>query len=232
VDLAPTNSAITTLQAGAATAQADIASLKSRVTALETQMAGVLGTPSQPTKVIELTGGLAFGNVAVNTTTTQTLTISNTGTTALTVSGISYPPGFSGAFAGTIAAGGSQPVNVTFAPIALTTYNGTVMVNSDKTSGTNTIAASGTGAASSTGGSPPGTAPLTDAQGRVFTMLLSGVNDGVSFYTIFVDGTETLNRFVEMQLVGGVVYAHLYTYPNQWETYAGGTNWNVYGSLP
>jgi len=36
-------------------------------------------------------------------------------------------------------------VTVTFAPVAVTSYGGTVTVNSDKTGGTNTIAASGTG---------------------------------------------------------------------------------------
>ncbi len=61
------------------------------------------------------------------------------------MTGITYPTGFSGAWSGTIAAGGSQPVTVTFAPVAATAYSGTVTVNSDKTSGTNTIAVSGTG---------------------------------------------------------------------------------------
>ena len=70
-----------------------------------------------PTRIIALSGNLAFGNVAVNTTATRTLTIGNTGTAPLTVSGISYPAGFSGNFAsGTIAPGGSQSVTVTFAP--------------------------------------------------------------------------------------------------------------------
>ncbi|OQX12061.1 MAG: hypothetical protein BWK80_44140, partial [Desulfobacteraceae bacterium IS3] len=46
---------------------------------------------------------------------------------------------------GTIAAGGSKSVTVTFKPTAVQTYSGTVTVNSDKTSGTNTIAISGAG---------------------------------------------------------------------------------------
>jgi len=73
------------------------------------------------------------------------LTINNTGNATLTVSSISYPSGFSGAWSGTIAAGGSQPVTVTFSPTSATTYGGTVTVNSDATSGGNTITASGTG---------------------------------------------------------------------------------------
>jgi len=98
-----------------------------------------------PTKIISLTGNLAFGNVTVGSLPQSTMTINNTGNATLTVSSISYPSGFSGAWSGTIAAGGSQPVSVTFSPTSATTYGGTVTVNSDATSGGNTIAASGTG---------------------------------------------------------------------------------------
>jgi len=98
------------------------------------------------TRVIGLSGNLAFGSVTVGATAQQTLTISNTGNATLTVSGISFPSGFSGNWAsGTIAAGASQQVTVTFAPTLATGYSGTITVDSDATSGTNTIAASGTG---------------------------------------------------------------------------------------
>ena len=97
------------------------------------------------TRIIGLTGSLAFGNINTGTTTTKTLTISNTGNSPLAVSSITYPTGFSGNWSGTIAAGASQSVTVTFAPTAAQSYSGTVTVNSDKTSGTNTIAISGTG---------------------------------------------------------------------------------------
>ena len=98
-----------------------------------------------PTKIIGLSGNLAFGSVMVGSSSQSTLTINNTGNSTMTVSSISYPSGFSGAWSGTVAAGGSQPVTVTFSPTSATSYSGTVTVNSDKTSGTNTIAASGTG---------------------------------------------------------------------------------------
>jgi len=88
---------------------------------------------------------LAFGNVQVNTTTTTTLTISNSGNSGLTVGSITYPAGFSGAWSGTIPAGGSQPVTVMFAPTAVTSYGGTITVNANQTNGTNTISVSGTG---------------------------------------------------------------------------------------
>ena len=104
------------------------------------------GIPT-PTRIIDVSGTLAFGNVPTGTTATATLTITNSGNATLTVSSIAYPSGFSGAFSGTIPAGGSQGVTVTFAPVALISYSGNVTVNSDATSGTGTIAASGTGVA-------------------------------------------------------------------------------------
>ena len=102
------------------------------------------GTPV-PTRIIGLSGNLAFGNVQVNTTATATLTLRNNGTSTMTVTSISYPTGFSGAWSGTVAAGGSQPVTVTFAPTTATSYGGTITVNANSTSGTNTISTSGTG---------------------------------------------------------------------------------------
>jgi hypothetical protein len=97
------------------------------------------------TRVIGLSGSLTFGSVLVGSSAQRTMTISNTGNSTLTVNGISYPSGFSGSFSGTIPAGGSQDVTVTFAPGAPGSYGGTATVASNATSGTNTIAASGTG---------------------------------------------------------------------------------------
>ncbi|MEI8207095.1 MAG: leucine-rich repeat protein, partial [Kiritimatiellales bacterium] len=98
-----------------------------------------------PTKIIGLSGNLSFGSVVTGQTSTASLTITNSGNTALTVTNITYPTCFSGAWSGTVAAGKATNVTVTFAPVAVTNYSGTVTVNSDKTSGTNTISASGSG---------------------------------------------------------------------------------------
>jgi hypothetical protein len=96
-------------------------------------------------RIIGVSGTLAFGSVQASQTATQVLTINNHGYSPLTVSSVSYPAGFSGAWTGTIQAGGSQNIPVVFAPLAQTTYGGTVTVDSDATSGTNTDAVSGTG---------------------------------------------------------------------------------------
>jgi hypothetical protein len=105
------------------------------------------GISDPDTRIISLSGDMAFDSVNVSgDTATRTLTISNTGNSSLDVTGISYPYSvFSGNFVGSIAAGSSQPVDVTFDPSAVQTYSGTLTVNSNKTGGTNTRSISGTG---------------------------------------------------------------------------------------
>ena len=111
--------------------------------------------PATPTtRVIGLSGNLAFGDVAAGTTATSVLTIANTGTGTLTVTGMSAPSAGSGIYkaswvSGTIAPGASQAITVTFAPTAAISYNGTLTVNADQTSGTNTVPVSGAGSAAS-----------------------------------------------------------------------------------
>jgi hypothetical protein len=102
------------------------------------------------TCIIRLAGDLSFGSVNVGSTSQKTLTIYNDGNSTLTVSSISYPTGFSGSWSGTISAGSSRDVTVTFAPTQAFAYSGTLTVNSDKTSGTNTKSVSGTGTQTTT----------------------------------------------------------------------------------
>jgi surface antigen len=104
---------------------------------------GQWGVPN--TRIISLSGALAFGSISVGTTTQGVLTIANTGNSQMTVTSISYPAGFSGAWSGTVPAHGSQSVPVTFSPSAATTYGGNLTVNADQTSGQNSYPLSGTG---------------------------------------------------------------------------------------
>ncbi|BCS32229.1 hypothetical protein TBR22_A14390 [Luteitalea sp. TBR-22] len=106
---------------------------------------------STPTRIINLSGSLAFGSVNVGSSRDATLTITNTGTAPLTVTGMSATGGFPDHSSvswtqGTIPAGGSQSVNVRFEPRSAGTFSGTLTVNADHTGGVNTIAVSGTGA--------------------------------------------------------------------------------------
>ena len=119
--------------------------------------------PPTPTRVIGVSGNLAFGEVRVGSSRTSTFTISNSGNSTLTVTGVSASGGFASQSAaswtsGQIPAGSSQSVTIAFEPTTAGTYSGTLTVNADHTSGTNTIAVSGTAVAvSSFSGSWSGT---------------------------------------------------------------------------
>jgi uncharacterized repeat protein (TIGR02543 family) len=123
------------------------------------------------TRIISLSGDMPFGEVTVGQSTQRTLTISNNGNSTLTVSSISYPSGFSGDWTnGSVASGGSQDVTVTFSPTEAATYGGTITVDSDRTSGTNTASCSGTGMA--------GPCSLADAvDAPILTMATGGQAD-------------------------------------------------------
>ena len=102
--------------------------------------------PALSAPSIALGGNLAFGNVTVGQTATRALTISNAGNAPLNVTNISYPAGFSGNWnSGSIAAGSSTNLTVSFTPNTATNFGGNITVGSDATSGINTIAASGSG---------------------------------------------------------------------------------------
>ena len=96
-------------------------------------------------RIIGLSGSLVFGNVITGQTATAILTITNSGNASLAVTGIGYPPGFSGAWSGSIAAGSSTNVTVSFAPVAVTNYSGAITVTNDSTSGSGQIGVAGTG---------------------------------------------------------------------------------------
>lgn len=108
--------------------------------------------PSTPTRIIAVSGNLAFGDVLVGGTKSSTVTVNNSGSSVLTVTGLSVTGGLASHSSVsttnfTVPAGGSFNVNVNFAPTAAGVYSGTLSVNGDHTSGSNTIPISGTGVA-------------------------------------------------------------------------------------
>lgn len=110
---------------------------------------------------LAVSGNFSFGNITVGQSKTSTLTIQNSGNSPLNVSSIDYPVGFSGAWSGSVAAGATQLVNVTFQPTQAQNYSGNLTVNSNKTSGNNTLAVSGVGVAASGGSPSPTSKTLT-----------------------------------------------------------------------
>ncbi len=115
-------------------------------------------TPSsptaQPTRIIALSGNLTFGDLPVGSSTDNTLTIANSGNSPLTVTSLTMPASIASAYSsswtsGTISAGARQTATIRCSPAAAVSYDGTLTVNADHTSGTNTITVSCAGATSS-----------------------------------------------------------------------------------
>lgn len=99
-------------------------------------------TPPAVTRILLLEGGLDFGGVGLGQSFTRGFTIRNQGTAPLTITSLSGPhtSNFAASWTdGTIPVNGSQDVTIRFTPTAVQSYNGTLTVNGDQTSGTNTI---------------------------------------------------------------------------------------------
>lgn len=120
------------------------------------------GTGTQQTsqtRIIALSGDLSFGNVFIGQSATRSLTVGNNGNSTLSVSGINTPFGYSGNWTGVIQPGQQISTSIFFNPNNVQSYPGTINVISDATSGTSTIAVSGSGV-SSGGGGPTANPPI------------------------------------------------------------------------
>ena len=157
-------------------------------------------TAPTPTSAMSLAGNMAFGTVTVGTTATSVLTLGNTGRGELSVTRVTYPTGFSGTFtSGTIPANGSQAITVTFSPTAVQSYSGSITVTGNQATGTNTMAASGTGVALATftlSGIVTETPPTTSTVlAGVRVAFVDGANQGKSA-TTGADGRYTITGVV------------------------------------
>mgnify|MGYP000080908274 FL=1 len=99
------------------------------------------------TRVMALSDtSLAFGPVPVGETRSRVLTVANPGTAKLTVTRIECPAGwvaFPQSFE--VPAGGQTTFKIKFAPMAVQSFEGTVLLRSDRTSGANGITVKGRG---------------------------------------------------------------------------------------
>jgi hypothetical protein len=155
---------------------------------------------ASPDRILRLAGDLNFGALESGRTTNRILTLYNDGNSPLTVQSISLPDGFSAVWTGATAASSSQEVIVSFSPIQARNYEGSLMVNSDFTSGANTCLLFGTGLA---------VAPLLSIESpdRGITLTLRGTMggryevqhapglDGTSTWQTLTNTTLTSNSF-------------------------------------
>jgi hypothetical protein len=165
VKLASSNSAVTvpasvTVTSGACSASftATVASVSTAQTAnltaiyrsTTTRFLLQLNTNTGAATLSTNSSSIAFGNIIVNTTSTQSLTLTSSGTAAVTiksatvtgtgysVSGITFPM--------TLSAGQSATLNVLFSPTATGSATGQVILTSNSSSGSSSaINLSGTG---------------------------------------------------------------------------------------
>lgn len=100
-------------------------------------------TQTQQSRIISLSGDLNFGDVAVGSNADRTMTITNSGTAALEVTGLTSPHAGTTFAAnwtqGVIAPGGSQSVTIRCSPPEAQYYAGVLRVNGNQTSGNNGI---------------------------------------------------------------------------------------------
>jgi hypothetical protein len=118
-----------------------------------TNTVSLSGTGTAPGPVLSPNpGSLVFaGTVVGSHASPQTVTIANTGTTSATVSGVSVTGDFSQTNnCGTVAAGASCAVTVTFTPTTGGTRTGTLTVTSNANNSPTTVGLSGSGIDSST----------------------------------------------------------------------------------
>jgi hypothetical protein len=112
---------------------------------------GGTGVSNSPQLTLS-SSSLAFGSLAVNSSTTKSLTLSSSGSAALTISSASISgAGFSlvgGSFPVTLNAGQSTTLQVQFKPGSSGAASGALTISSNSASGSPaTVALSGTGAA-------------------------------------------------------------------------------------
>lgn len=166
------------------------------------------GTPTYLTVAAEplatlSTTSIAFGSVTVgNTSTTRTVTLTNGGTAALSISTLASN---NSAFTlthncpATLAVSSSCTLSLTFTPAAATAYNSSATVTTNAASGTQTISLSGAGTAAATGllswsGSPTALTFASTTVGSVSaTQTLTLQNQGTaaaSLSAVALGGTD------------------------------------------
>jgi hypothetical protein len=160
--------------------------------------------PSLPdaTRIINVTGDMAFGDVNFGESPTRMLTIANSGTGVLTFTGITAVEGTGTAgytatpTTGTVPPGGSVPVTIQFTPTIAQLYSNVLTVVGDQTSGNAAINFSGRGIDSGSGvDNPP---PWTQ----------SGTGDAVfdlpaTVTRVRIQATPTTNCQNFVVLIGG-----------------------------
>ena len=164
-------------------------------------------------------GSLNFGPVGISASTNQTVTLTNVGSAAVTISQISVAgAGFTaGGSASGVTVSPSQSVTVTatFAPPTTGNFNGTLTVNSNATNAPLTIALSGTGSATPTTPSSHSVALSWNAAGSgvIGYNVYVGSNSGGP-YSRINSATLSLPAYLDSSVQSGQSYYFVVTSVN------------------
>lgn len=177
-------------------------------------------SPTAPTatstRVISIDGSLAFGDVTIGQSKEMTIAVRNSGTGPLTLSTVTGPTAVMNILSvtgtnQTVAPGGSQSLTLRLTPATSGSISGTIIVNADHTSGTNTVTLTANGVPAPTP-SITVTGIVTDSNSR---RPLSGVRvaaltsavlnvgetrtDGNGFYSVVVPSATALSVSYALQ---------------------------------
>jgi hypothetical protein len=144
------------------------------------QSVALTGTGSGVAPVVgSLPASLTFGNEVVGTTSAvQQATLSNTGSGALTISSIATSANFgeTNNCNGSVAAGGSCTISVTFTPTSAGALSGTLTISDNASNSPQKVSLTGTGLNPVPTLNSPLSPSSATAGGAAFTLTVSGTN--------------------------------------------------------
>ena len=169
----------------------------------------VTGTGVASAAVSLSPSSLSFGSVSLNVTSAaQTVTLSNNGTAALTISSIAV----SGNYAQTnncgssLSSGSSCAINVTFTPLSTGSLSGTLTVTDSATGSPQTVALSGTGSGNIEVDLTWSASTTTVAGYNVYRSTISG-----GPYTKLTLNPVTVSYYADVTVQSGTTYYYVVT---------------------
>jgi hypothetical protein len=154
---------------------------------------------------------LSFGNVSMGSSSSQTVTLSNSGAANVTISNVSISGagiGASGIYVGLVLTPGQQaPLNVIFAPAAAGGVTGSITVTSNATNSSMSIAVSGAGVQLA---SHSVTLTWTASPGAVGYNLYRGTVSGGP-YTLLTGTPISTTSFTDTNVQSGQTYYYVVT---------------------
>jgi hypothetical protein len=175
---------------------------------------GAVEVQAAPAPIASVTGGpLAFGNVAVNTTSAaRTLTLHNTGNASLTGIALAFSsPRYSRPVAGgtctaTLTAGSTCTINVVFSPTALGAVNATLTITGNVAVTGSPVTLTGTGVAATVAATLTPTSwtvsQTRNCPGTTSAQILACALDPARVFTLTNTGNVTLTGINQAALGG------------------------------